>query len=706
VSKVARAIVRRLDGGALTLILEDQPGAPPKLVYLGPILPTASAGFSPSLQPLAGPSLPDAPIGPSLLPTSGFGDRSEPGLILRRAGSPLLINWSNVETRATDEKLHVALRDDAGDFTSELTWSICPRSGVVQTFQSVRNQGATPLTIEWAASLCAPLPTWAQDIAAFPGRWGYEQNFTRMQRPPGQWTQINRSGRTGFSGATFLLMAQNADDTSGAVLAFHLGWSGDHRLLVDSQQDGTAIAQMGAFDPGAIILAPGESWATPMAYFAFSAEGLNGLSDAFHIFARTSQPKPRSEKPRPVHFNSWEGVFFDVNEPTLRALADGAAALGAERFVLDDGWFEGRVNDQAGLGDWRPDSARFPEGLGPFIAYVHALGMEFGLWVEPEMVNPDSNLYRTHPDWVVQVDGAPRQTMRHQLTLDLTRADVRAYLFDAIDALLRAHPIAYLKWDCNRDLFPAQAIATRQIEGFYELWDQVRTAHPHVEMEACASGGARLDFAMLSRCDRFWPSDATDAIERLRINRWAGLLFPLERLGTHVGPTANPITGRRLPMDFRAKVALFGHMGVELDPRRLSVDESRVLQAHIALYKSHRALLHSGAFRAWTSDDGAEARMVINAEKSEAIALFARAGAAPFATAAPVRLPGLDPKAIYHITLPQPWPQRAMQRLSSADQNAWRVGREVSGAFLMAHGISLPLADPETAWLAHLTAIG
>lgn len=695
----------RFEGGRLALQFEEQDNAPPRLTFIGPRFAADGGGFDPPLQPFAGPSLPDAPITASVLPTSGFGYMSEPGLILRRGGKAILVRWAGVETRAEGHALHVQLHDEANAFAVELTWSICPHSGVVQARLTLRNHHAEPLALEWAASVCVALPTWAREIAALPGRWAHEQSFTRFPNPPGQWAQINRTGRTGFSGATFLAMAPGADDAHGNVIGFHLGWSGDHRLQVESQQDGAAIAQMGAYEPGAIVLQAGESWTTPTAYFAFSDCGFNGLSEAFHAFARASFPSHAARTPRRVHFNSWEGVYFDVDEPTLRALADEAAALGAERFVLDDGWFQGRVNDHAGLGDWRADRTRFPDGLSPFIAHVQKLGMEFGLWIEPEMVNPDSDLYRAHPDWVVHVDGAPRPTMRHQLTLDLTRADVRDYLFGAIDALLRAHPIAYLKWDCNRDLFPAPARVTRQTEGFYELWDQVRAAHPAVEIEACASGGARLDFAMLSRADRFWPSDATDAIERLRINRWAGLLFPLERLGTHVGPSPNPITGRRLSMDFRAKVALFGHMGVELDPRRLNEDDRTALQTHIALYKSHRALLHSGTFRAWTSDDGVDARMVIDTAKSEAVALFARAGAAPFATAAPVRIQGLDPGATYRATLLEPWPHRAARRMSTRDQAAWRTGRLVSGAVLINQGVSLPLADPETAWLMRFVRV-
>jgi alpha-galactosidase len=286
--------------------------------------------------------------------------------------------------------------------------------------------------------------------------------------------------------------------------------------------------------------------------------------------------------------------------------------------------------------------------------------------------------------------------MRGQLALDLGREEVRDYLFGCLDALLRDHPIAYLKWDHNRDLFPS---APGQTEGFYALVDRLRAAHPQVEIESCASGGGRIDYGVLSRTHRVWPSDNNDAIERLRIIPAWSQFLPLEVLGSHVGPSPNPITGRRAAMDFRAKVAIFGHMGVEADPARMTDKERATLAAHIALYKQWRGVLHKGAlWRLDHPDAGVTGMMVTHGDT--ALALAAQTTFSPVFDAAPVRLAGLEPKARYRVTLPEPWPPRAKHYLANPD--AWRDGLILSGAALMAQGLALPLTHPETAWLIAL----
>jgi alpha-galactosidase len=278
----------------------------------------------------------------------------------------------------------------------------------------------------------------------------------------------------------------------------------------------------------------------------------------------------------------------------------------------------------------------------------------------------------------------------------MARQEVRDTLFERLDALLRDHPIAYLKWDHNRDLFPS---APRQTEGFYDLLDRLRAAHPRVEIESCSSGGGRIDYGVLSRVHRLWPSDNNDAIERLRIIPAWSQFLPLEVLGSHVGPSPNPITGRRLGMDFRAKVAIFGHMGVEADPARMSDTERECLAAHIALYKAWRGVLHQGALWRLAHPDPAVTAMMVTHE-GKALALAAQTAFSPVFDAAPVRLAGLEPDARYRVTLPAPWPPRARHYLANAD--AWRDGLTLSGTALMTQGLALPLTHPETAWLIAL----
>ncbi|MEO1489912.1 MAG: alpha-galactosidase, partial [Pseudomonadota bacterium] len=341
----------------------------------------------------------------------------------------------------------------------------------------------------------------------------------------------------------------------------------------------------------------------------------------------------------------------------------------------------------------------FPNGLGPLIEHIHALGMDFGLWVEPEMVSPDSDLYRAHPDWCLHVEGRDRPTMRGQLALDLRQKEVRDHLFSAIDTLLSEHPIAYLKWDHNRDLFPRSFAQTTML---YELLDRLRAAHPDVEIESCSSGGGRIDYEMLTRTHRVWPSDNNDAIERLRIMRAWSQFLPLEVLGSHVGPSPNPITGRRLEMDFRAKVALFGHIGIEADPRAMTQAERGVLAAHVALYKVWREVLRSGDLWRLEHPDPCVSGLLVMHE-GRALALAAQAGFAAQFDGAPVRLTGLEPTARYRVSLPEPWPTKAARYLANPDD--WRDGFVLSGAALMNQGLALPLTHPETAWLIALETL-
>jgi alpha-galactosidase len=306
-------------------------------------------------------------------------------------------------------------------------------------------------------------------------------------------------------------------------------------------------------------------------------------------------------RPRPVHLNTWEAVYFNHDDATLRALAEHAAALGVERFVLDDGWFPGRPNDHSGLGDWWPDPLKYPQGLGPLIAHVLGLGMAFGLWVEPEMVNPNSDLFRAHPDWALQVAGQSLQLGRLQLVLDLSRPEVGDYLFDKLDALLRENRISYLKWDMNRDLAQAadargQLAYAKQIPALYALLQRLRAQHPAVEIESCASGGGRMDLGILQHTQRFWTSDNNDAVSRIAIQSGAARLFPLEVLGAHVGPAPAHTTGRSQSLDLRCAVALFGHMGVEADVRKFTEAEAQTLATWIGIYKSWRAVLHGSRF--------------------------------------------------------------------------------------------------------------
>lgn len=700
----------RIDGGQTTFaIAADETGAP-RLLHFGARLPDDLDLSEIDTASQTGPreSTPGVPIQPSLYPAAGMGWFGEPAISGAHDGGDDAIFWSAATIERRDEALVIHLVDQRTHLRVQLIYAVDPDTGVLASSASIHNDGDKVFRLQQADSLCLPLPSWATDILGMAGDWSREARPFRLALTAGAWSQTNRTGRTGFPGSTFAVLDASASDHTGRVLAVHLAWSGNHRLLVETLPSGQRMANAGIhLAPGEVGLAPGGVFETPTAYACISNHGLNGVSDAFHAFVRTSILPTRTSNVRRVHFNSWEAAYFSFDETSLKELASAAADIGIERFVVDDGWFDGRHDDTSSLGDWRVDRQRFANGLAPLIEHVHGLGMDLGIWVEPEMVNPDSHLYRQHPDWCVHVHNADRPTMRNQLWLDMSRNDVRDYLFEQLDRLLSENDIAYLKWDCNRFLFPAVSAgvpaAARITRGTYALIDRLREVHPKVEIESCASGGARVDLEILKRATRVWPSDSTDAIERVRIQRWANLILPPETLGAHVGPSPNPITGRELPMAFRARVAMFGHLGVEMDPRKLSRKDREALAAHIALYKQFRGLLHSGRLLRWRSDDGADAAICVSNNADEALALVCRTEVAIHAEAAPIRFPGLDRTAKYRVTLPHPWPEIAKRRLH--DTEAWLGGRTFSARVLEETGLRLPLSDPQTAWLIHLARI-
>ncbi|MCL9999568.1 MAG: alpha-galactosidase [Erythrobacter sp.] len=693
----------RLDGERLTLVFALEAGGTADCVYLGARLPEGEdlAMIAAAAARGRHENQPDVPPVPGLLPEGKAGWSGTPAVRLRQYGDHTckecatdfrLAAW---EEYPSEVILH--FRDTQLDLDIEQAWRI-ERAEIVTTQASIWNPGNRKLALDRLSALVLPIPRRFTHFTSFAGRWAGEMREASCSIAPEGFARTSTGGKPGFGGGNWLILE---DPTSGEVLGAHLSWSGDHDTRIDvdlvGSADGRAVFQMGAgWDSGAIDLAHDGSHHTPVAMIGLASDR-SALAQRFHAHARTTVlPARKDWGPRKVHLNSWEALGFNLSEAGLIALAEDAAALGIERFVLDDGWFGGRRNDQTSLGDWFVSPDVFPKGLAPLIARVHDLGMDFGLWVEPEMVSPDSDLYRAHPDWCLHTQGRDRPTMRGQLALDLGRAEVRDYLFECLDALLREHAIAYFKWDHNRDLFPS---APRQTEGFYALLDHLRATHPHIEIESCSSGGGRIDYGVLQRVHRVWPSDNNDAIERLRIIPAWSQFLPLEVLGSHVGPSPNPITGRRLAMDFRAKVAVFGHMGVEADPARMTDKERKCLAAHIALYKAWRGVLHEGALHRLTHPDAnITGMMVTHADK--ALALVAQTAFSPVFDAAPVRLAGLEPEARYRVTLPEPWPPRAKHYLANPD--VWREGLVLSGTALMTQGLALPLTHPETAWLVAL----
>jgi alpha-galactosidase len=612
------------------------------------------------------------------------------------------------QVEATADTITITSRDAAHGLA--LVHRLALDGDVLVATTRLINQGDAPLDVAQLAAPVLPLPGFAGDIIGFEGRWAGEFAQQRQPRPIGQWARENRRGRTSHDAFPGLIACEATTcEAAGLAWGFHLGWSGNHRLTVETLADGRAsVAMEVLYLPGEVQLPPGAALETPALYASVSAAGFTGLSQAFHrhLRARPAHARLRA-RPRPVHYNSWEAVYFDHDPAVLADMASCAAALGVERFVLDDGWFKGRRHDRAGLGDWEVDATVWPAGLAPLAAHVTALGMEFGLWVEPEMVNPDSDLYRAHPDWVLATPPAPQLAFRHQLVLDCARADVQAHLLARIDALLRAHPIAYLKWDMNRDIShpghgwqggqPARPGALAHVHGLYAMLDRLRADHPGVEIESCASGGGRADYGILARTDRIWTSDSNDALDRLSIQRGFSHFFPAEIMGAHVGPATCHITGRRLPMALRVATALFGHMGVEMDLRDLSPAEADELAAGIALHKAHRALIHSGDLVRLDSAADAIAFQIVAADRAEALLSYTQVTQPRGYFAPAQRLAGLDARARYRLravwprALPADWPLAG--------------GGVFAGEALMQAGFQPPRVHPGTALVVHLQRV-
>ncbi|MFZ4601590.1 MAG: alpha-galactosidase [Caulobacterales bacterium] len=693
----------RLDAGEASLVLSARTGAPARVLHLGARLP---AGID--LAPLEAlraegrrESQPDDPRPLPILPTTGFGFLGAPGLVVAGAAGASPLDLLVVSAEQANDRIGLALADD----NIRVRIEVSAVGAIFRWETRLENTGAEPLALLQLASLCAPAPDFAQEIWTYSGRWGNEHRLSVDPLPHGQFVKEGRSGRTGFESAAYLALAEaGASEDRGRVCAVALDWSGDARLLVEQRMDGVRQMQIGLrLDAGEVGLAPGEAFAAPAAFLAYTARGRNGVRAAFHPFARA---RAAQKGPRKVHFNTWEAAYFDVSAERLPPLIAAAAELGVERFVLDDGWFKGRRDDRTSLGDWTPDPERFPDGLAPVAAACAAHGLDFGLWVEPEMASPDSDLMRAHPDWALGAKEGARPTQRGQLVLDFSRAEVRAYILAALDALLASAPIAYLKWDHNRDLFPAYGAgpsARAQTLGVYDVIDQLRARWPAVEIETCASGGGRADYGMLGRTQRVWASDDVDALERARIQRDLSLFVPPAMIGAHVGASPDHTTGRRLSMTTRARAALFFHMGVEADPTRLSEGERAELAQAIAFYKASRAILHEGDFAVLASAVGVIGWRVIAADGQAALAFAVRLDHAAEAVSEPLKIAGLDPRANYRVRLLDPWPPRGGRRIAQAVE--WKDGLVLAGALIAEVGVPVPLIHPGETWLLDVVRV-
>ncbi|MFM5895775.1 MAG: alpha-galactosidase [Novosphingobium sp.] len=685
-----------LHGRSSSLVLELAEGGAPLWRYWGPRLGDAVV----TGQPLSGQAWHlgfhlDPPERLSVFPGGGLGWFGRSALEAHRDGRDFTLALETCSVERKDNALAIVLVDPLAQIELVLTLSLDPVNDVLTCSTRITNRGSTPLDVQWLASAVLPLPPAASAVRYYGGRHAGEFEPCEDALGIATWSRTNRHGLTShsaFPGA--VVVEAGTTEHGGTAYAAQLAWSGNHVLEIERCDDGGRQWQLGlALAPGELRLAAGETLDAPQVVATCSVEGWQGAARNFHAAARAKMVWPGRERlPRPVHFNTWEGCYFDHDEATLRALADGAAALGIERFVLDDGWFHRRNDDTSSLGDWWPDAAKYPNGLRPLADHVIGLGMEFGLWFEPEMVNPDSDLYRAHPDWALQVDGRPQQLSRNQLVLDLTRSEVRDYLFEAIAKVLREVPVSYIKWDHNRDLVATGDASglpafRRQVLAYYDLIGRLRAAFPAVEIECCAGGGGRIDMGVLPYVQRFWPSDNIDALSRIEIQRGFLQFLPPEVMGSHIGASPAHTTGRRHTLDFRAAVAMQGHLGIELDLTKLDADETARVTEWIACYKEWRHLLH-GEVWTGTFEDGLCWHAAGSAD--EWLLIVYRTQPSRLRFAPPARLPFAASDRTYSV--------RRIGPGRVDEEQTW------SGSWLARHGLSVPPMLAERAAIYHGTS--
>ncbi|MFI9168873.1 alpha-galactosidase [Streptomyces lincolnensis] len=574
-------------------------------LHWGPRIALADA------EALAAPPLPtassfEAPLdGREEYPVEGGPRFVRPALSVRtdeRRGT----EWAfeAYETSETDEpeggELRLRFRD--GGLTITLHYRM--RADVVERWVTLRNEGSV-LEVLRADSATWTLPEredWR--LSQLHGRWAAESRLVRTPLTYGEKVIGSRRGHTGHQHLPWVALDTDATEERGEVYGCALGWSGSWRIAVAQLPDARVQVTGGAGydDSGLLRLAAGESFTTPVFAGLWTDAGYGGASRAWHAYQR-AHVVPDADVDRPVLFNSWEATLFDISEEQQEVLARRAAEMGVELFVVDDGWFGARTSDRAGLGDWTPNPDRFPGGLKPLADQVHALGMQFGIWVEPEMVNPDSELYRAHPDWVQYQSGRKRTELRNQLVLNLAREDVQEYLWEQLNALLCSAPIDYVKWDFNRcftdagwpgDAYP-QRLWVDHVEALYALLDRLRAAHPNVAFESCSGGGGRIDLGIMGRTDQVWTSDNTDPLDRLAIQHGFSQIHPARVMAAWVTDSPNTqLNGRVSSLRFRFVSAMAGVLGVGGDLSEWTEEELAEARGWVSLYKEIRPLVQRG----------------------------------------------------------------------------------------------------------------
>ena len=683
----------RLDTSRQTLVLATQRRRLPSVVYWGASLPedeNLKLLFEAHITDLTGGMLDENPD-LSICPEATRSFPGQPGLILRSENSePLLPKFCFSREEATHNGLKIVYENEEGGLIYSAEFSVFEDSNIITTRATLVSN--LPVHLHWFAAPVMPAPQSANEMIDFSGRWCGEFQELRSPWHAGMRYRENRTGRTGHEHFPGLIMpVKGTTNTRGEAYAFHYGWSGGHRMIAEELVDGRRQVQFG--HAARMEHSAGQRFDTAPLYLTFSVEGINGCARAFQRHLRKHILKfPDQNRPRPVHYNCWEAVYFDHNLSDLKEIASLAAKLGAEHFVLDDGWFGSRDDDTRALSEWEVDPRKYPEGLQPLIDHIHHEGMSFGIWFEPEMINPQSSIYEANPHWAL---GSKDQILgRDQKAMNMALPEVREFLFDRMSKILRDHPIDSIKWDHNRVLPMPDAAQTR---GSYELIDRLRAAFPHVEIESCASGGGRIDFGILQRTHRVWLSDSNDALERARIQHSAALFLPASITGSHVGPRICHTSGRAHHISFRSWVAAQRHMGFEMDPRELTDDERETLVRVTLWWKAERDwLMKADILRLDTDDPAVLAELHMADDETQFVMFANKIDTSTQIAPRPIRFSALASQKTYEVDLVN---REDLHPLSRGVPRIKQEAMTVSGQYLMNHGIVLPWSLPNQCWV-------
>jgi alpha-galactosidase len=703
-AQTSTAQVFRLDGGNSTYAFGvNERGELQPLYWGGRIGMHDSVGPAHSLPELASFDSPYTTT-PEEYAGWGAGLFTEPALKVTFAdGNRDLVLHFVRATQSSPQAAEVLLKDISREIYVTLRYTMDPESGILARSADIENREKQPIVVEQAAAAQWTLPPARYTLNYLTGRWGGEWTLNQEPIHGGERVIESRRGTTGHQANPWFAISRDdsqaaagpavAGEEHGEVWFGALAWSGSWRISVErTQRD--AVRVTGGFNPFdfGYKLKPDEHLETPVFYGGYSDHGLGEASRLLHRFEIAHiLPHAPDPKPRPVIYNSWEATEFRVDEAGQMALAEKAASIGVDRFVMDDGWFGQRKDDHAGLGDWYVNAEKFPHGLKPLIDKVHSLGMDFGLWVEPEMVNPDSDLYRKHPDWVLNFPGRPRSESRNQLVLNLARPDVRNYVEGFLDKLLSENDIAFLKWDYNRnwsepgwDQVPVdeqKRVYVEFIRNLYSILAELREKHPKIEIESCSGGGGRVDLGILHYTDEVWPSDNTDPFDRLSMQDGFSYAYTPQIMMAWVTDSPHWLNFRATSLTYRILSSMQGSLGIGANLNHWTAEDFATAKRLIAAYHSvQRTIVRGDLYRLISPRDGSEfsATETVSSDKSQAV-VFAFANATQEERGFPLlQLQGLDPEAEYKLG----WIE------SKAPSDTPEIA---SGAWWMRHGLQLEL---------------